>query len=379
MTRRRVLIVGGGIGGLTLAGLLLRDGHEVTVLERAQVFAPVGAGIVLAPNATRVLAELDLVDDLHRGGFLPDTMCVLDQRGRELSRLDAAEAEHLFGGSVAVHRAVLHEALCRAAGGADIRCGTTVESVDDSGPQCTVVDSAGATHTPDLVVGADGIRSGVRELVFGGPEPSYSGYTCWRVIIEHDLHLRRTVEMWGSGRRFGIVPIASEHAYCFATANEPAGGRDPAEGALDTFRGRFADFGGDVPALLERLRGDEALLRNDIEEVEVPHWTRGRVALLGDAAHAMTPNMGQGAGMALEDALVLRRCLAESADVPAALTGYEALRRPRVHWVQTQSRRIGQIGQWANPLACWARDRLTALTPSAFASRTFVRLVDEAP
>ena len=185
--------------------------------------------------------------------------------------------------------------------------------------------------------------------------------------------------MWGRGRRFGVVPIEVGRAYCYATANTPPRGIDPAVERLARFKERFAGFGGDVPAMLDLLVDEASLIRSDIEEVEQDAWTRGRTALIGDAAHAITPNMGQGAGMAMEDALVLGRCLSEAEEVTTALKGYESLRRSRVAWVASRSRRVGQIGQWQRPVACWMRSLAMRMTPQRVAAGGFIKLLDEAP
>ena len=374
----RVCIVGGGIGGLTLAGLLQADGHAVTVLERTPAWAPVGAGIVLAPNAMRVASALGIRDRLQARGFLPDGTGITDASGASLSRIDSAEAEDRFGGLVALHRAILHEELLGCVDDSSIRLGTSVTEVVTDGDQALVVDTDGQRERYDVVVGADGIRSAVRDLAFGPNPPTYSGYTCWRFVVEHEQHIRAVTEMWGRGRRFGIVPIESGRAYCFATSNEPARQEDPDGERITRFQRRFAGFGGHAPAMLAALTDDAQLLRGDIEEVVQDGWSRGRVALIGDAAHALTPNMGQGAGMAMEDALVLSRCLA-SEDVNVALRGYESLRRARVEWVRSRSRQIGRVGQWSNPIACWVRGALMKMVPPRVAAGGLIKLVDEAP
>jgi len=377
--RFRVCIVGGGIGGLTLAGLLSANEHDVTVLERAPAGEAVGAGIVLAPNAMRVAQVLGIDDGLRARGFLPDITVIANAEGTRLSELDSAEVGDRFGGLVALHRAILHEELRGALGSARVRLGTTVREVVTDGDQALVVDSTGQRERYDAVIGADGIRSAVRDLVFGPNPPRYSGYSCWRFVVEHDLPLRHVVEMWGAGRRFGIVPIEVGRAYCFATANAPARGADEPGERLLRFKERFDRFGGDVPAMLGLLTDEACLHRCDIEEVEQDSWTKGRIALIGDAAHALTPNMGQGAGMAMEDALVLARCLDEADDVRVALAGYESLRRSRVAWVRSRSRRIGQIGQWEHPVACWVRGAVMKMIPQRMTAGGFIKLLDEAP
>jgi 2-polyprenyl-6-methoxyphenol hydroxylase-like FAD-dependent oxidoreductase len=185
---------------LTLAGLLLRDGHRVTVLERGGSFVVADAGIVLAPHAVRVLSELDVVDTLRTRGYLPETTILTDQHGRELSKLDAQDGEHLFGRSLAVRRAVLHESLLGVLMDGVLVAGVTPEDITEDGNRVRIVCSDGESRAADVLVGADWIRSAVRRLVFNGATATYSRYTCWRFVVEHSPQIRRAVEMSGAGR-----------------------------------------------------------------------------------------------------------------------------------------------------------------------------------
>ena len=176
-------------------------------------------------------------------------------------------------------------------------------------------------------------------------------------------------ERWGRGRRFGIVPVDAHQTYWFCTENAPPDGRDGDDPHAE-LRERFADFAAPVDELVEATPA-EAILRNDIVDIEpLPRWSEGRVALLGDAAHAMTPNMGQGACQAIEDAVVLAHCLSAHASVAAALADYEARRKPRARRFVTRSWTFGRAGQWENAVARALRDTLTRLTPRSTLART---------
>jgi 2-polyprenyl-6-methoxyphenol hydroxylase-like FAD-dependent oxidoreductase len=181
--------------------------------------------------------------------------------------------------------------------------------------------------------------------------------------------------MWGRGRRFGLVPLTRDRVYCFAVANAPVGEPDPEHGRVERFRTRFGGFGGDVPAVLEQIERPEQLIHNDLEEIEQTPWQRDRVVLVGDAAHAVTPNMGQGAAMALEDTAVLAEMLAEKRPLAETLAAWEARRRPRVRFVQRQSRRIGRVAHRQGRAACAVRNGLLRLTPDRAAAAALARLV----
>jgi len=358
-----VLIVGGGIAGLASAAGLSRAGIACEIVERAEAWAPVGAGIVLGVNAMRVMKSLDLHEAVAKRGARLGRGAITDDRGRTLGATDFALMEAEFGPTIALHRAALHEVLREAARAVPVTLGTSVESIAQDGDGVDVRLTNGRERRFDLVVGADGLRSGVRALTFEDDRVAYSGYTCWRLVVDAPVDVVDMREMWGRGRRFGIVPIGEGRIYCFAVANAPHGEADPEEGRLDRFCERFTEFGGQVPEILAALERPDQLIHNDLEELVDGPWHEGRVGLIGDAAHAMTPNMGQGAAMALEDAMVLVELLREGAATGEALPRLHARRVDRVRWVQAQSRRIGRIGQLEGAIACRTRNALLRVVP----------------
>ncbi len=365
MSVRRVLIVGGGIAGLATAAGLARCGIDCEIVERTEVWKPVGAGIVLGVNAMAMLSRLGLAAAVAERGTRLGRGSITDQDGRELGSTDFAALAPEFGPTIAIHRADLHDVLRAGAGDLPVTLGASVERLRQDEAGVDVRFTTGKEERFDLVVGADGLRSTVRGLVFGEIAPVYSGYTCWRFVLDApgpDVEMR---EMWGRGRRFGIVPIGGGRLYCFATANAPAATADPVGGRLARLRAAFQSFGGDVPAILAALDDDEQLIHNDLEELPPNPWFAGRAVLVGDAAHAMTPNMGQGAAMGLEDAAVLVELLGQGRDLTDTLSAYRQRREPRVRWVQAQSRRIGRVGQWQHPAACALRNALLRAIPKA--------------
>ena len=381
MTERRILIVGGGIAGLSLAAALRRADLPCEVVEQTPSWAPVGAGIALSVNAMRVLRSIGVEEAFAGRSHRLGEMAITDARGRVLGRSDLKTLEPRFGASLAVHRAVLHDVLLTAARDVPLRLGCTVTSLEARDEGVAVRFSDGREDEFALVVGADGVHSSVRELVFGRLPVVYAGYTCWRLVVSRPESLVRGQEMWGHGQRFGLVPVDAERVYCFAVANAREGEADPEEGRVERFRRRFASFGGPVPEVLARVERSEQLIHNDLGEIRLDAWSAGRVVLVGDAAHAMTPNMGQGAAMALEDGAVLAELLAERrpepAGLPRLLADWEARRRSRVDWVQSQSRRIGRVAQWRSPLACSLRNALARLVPDAASTRALVRMAEQ--
>jgi 2-polyprenyl-6-methoxyphenol hydroxylase-like FAD-dependent oxidoreductase len=230
----------------------------------------------------------------------------------------------------------------------------------------------GHTDRSDLVVGADGIHSATRRQLFPEVRLRYSGYTAWRGVVttRDEVALGVTSESWGCGSRFGIVRVDKERVYWFATANAPAGISLTAAERKSFLRQKFRGWHHPIELLLESTPAEE-ILHNDIYDLKpMKNWSKGRVVLLGDAAHPTTPNMGQGACMAIESSLVLTRSLLQEGDLPRALHLYETERMPRTAWITDQSWKIGQIGQLENPLACGVRDFLLRIAPARITRKT---------
>jgi 2-polyprenyl-6-methoxyphenol hydroxylase-like FAD-dependent oxidoreductase len=373
-----VVIAGAGIGGLTLAVALRRRGVRVLVFERASHLAAAGAGIALPANGVKALQQLGLGAAVTKAGMVVERAVILDSRGRQLgSEVDLTEVYRSMGASlVALHRARLHAVLLDAVGDDIVTKGAHVVSFEQQRDSVHVALIDGQRLDTGFLVGADGLHSSVRAQLIGAGAPLYSGYTSWRgVTPANSVPLpHRTSESWGRGERFGIVPIGFGEIYWFAVADAPPGGKD-----VDVRRELMARFGSwhqPVAAIIAATPPDR-ILRTDIYDREpIERWHAGRVVLIGDAAHPMTPNLGQGAGQAIEDAVVLDTCLAAASSVDDALTRYEQRRVPRANAIVRASRRFGAIAQWRNPIAAWIRDQAMSLTPASVAINQARRLMD---
>jgi 2-polyprenyl-6-methoxyphenol hydroxylase-like FAD-dependent oxidoreductase len=264
-----------------------------------------------------------------------------------------------------VHRADLHRILAAAAPPVEP---TSVAEVRDTGDGATIVLDSGETRNFDLVVGADGIASTVRRSWPGDPGIRYAGYTAWRGVTRSPVDVPMAGETWGHGERFGVVPMGDGRVYWFAVASVPPNWPVPDERA--GLLRRFGAWHDPIPALLDAT-DDEAVLRNDIIDVAAPlrGFARGRVVLVGDAAHAMTPNLGQGGNQALEDAVTLATLAAHAADVPGALGQYDRLRRRRTLPVVRRSWQLGRVAQASSPALVAVRNALMRLLPAAAAVR----------
>ncbi|MFD7455911.1 MULTISPECIES: FAD-dependent monooxygenase [unclassified Streptomyces] len=376
------VVVGGGIGGLAAAVGLRLIGWRVTVVERAATLADVGAGISLHANGLRALDALGVGAAVRAAARPQYTGGTRTPKGARLARMDGAALERELGTPiVGIPRAELHRLLRAALPPDRLLVGAEVTSVDHTTPDRLTVPVPDGVLEADLVVAADGVNSRLRAGLFPDhPGPVYSGSTVLRAITEHPVDLDSDFEItWGGGAEFGHIAFTDGRAEWHAVLNSPPGVRhtDP----LSAMRHRFADWHDPIPDLLDATR-PEAVLHHDIHELAtpLPSFTAGRIALLGDAAHAMTPNLGQGACQALEDAVTLTAALATEPTVAAALARYDAERRPRSQSVARAARRAGRMGQQLrHPLATALRDTAMRLAPSGATLRAILRHADWTP
>jgi 2-polyprenyl-6-methoxyphenol hydroxylase-like FAD-dependent oxidoreductase len=366
----KAIVVGGGIAGLASALALSRRGWSVEVMEQAPEFTEVGAGLSLWPNALRALDVLGVGDEVRSVAALQGQAGIQDSAGRWLSRTDAAELNRRYGPIAMIHRADLLAVLRAAVPDAALRPATTVTTVSSAGIiRYAGGTNAGGTAAADLIVGADGLRSVTRASVWpDGPVPRYCGYTAWRLVTP-PLPITEAVESWGRGERFGYVPLADGRVYCYATANAQEGSGDNDLAGLCRRFGRWHD---PIPALLDAA-DPATVLHHDLYELPpLQSYTCDQVVLVGDAAHAMTPNLGQGACQALEDAVVLAEVMASG----CGLSDYDRLRRRRTQMIARRSRWIGSVAQLASPAAVTVRDSVLRLAPPDSFIRSLAPVLD---
>jgi 2-polyprenyl-6-methoxyphenol hydroxylase-like FAD-dependent oxidoreductase len=345
----RILIVGGGIAGLSLATALHRQRYAPELVERSTTWPAVGAGINLPANGIRMLRALGAGEAVERNAAVLRRWRFFDEQGELLCETDLEELWRDVGPCLGITRVKLHEALLTGASAVPHQLGVSLTTLTQDDKRVRVSFSDGSSDDYDLVVGADGIYSSVRELAVNSSSPRYAGQMVWRSIIStRPPGVIDIMVFLGEGLFFGLVPMGWGYTYGFGAVD---GKRfeDPLLGRLDRFRRHFAGFGGPAPAYLAALECDEQLIVGPIEWVELDELYRGRVVLIGDAAHAGPPHMGEGGCMAMEDALVLADCLHKADSVEYALDVYVRRRRPRVNWVQEQSRAAAQA--WVLPSA----------------------------
>lgn len=350
---RQATIIGAGIGGLTAGLALAGRGWDVQVLERTPSLRPVGYALIMAPNAQRALDTIPggIVKQIHALATLQGEGGIRTARGGWLSRNDAALAEERYGHpAVVLRRADLVEMLAANLPSGSLRTGTTVTRVDEEAGGVTL--EGGKVLRADLLVAADGIRSAARETLFPGhPGPVFAGLTAWQTLVPSKGIDYQVGTTWSRGGEFGMLPMKDGQLYVFAeaAADEPLPRRTGAQEKAELVR-RFGGLRPPIPEVIERI-DEAALLRADIHSMQVPlpAFHRGRAAILGDAAHAMAPNLGQGACQAIEDAVTLAYVLDRSSSIPEGLADYTAARMSRATLIVRRSEQVARFATMRNP------------------------------
>jgi 2-polyprenyl-6-methoxyphenol hydroxylase-like FAD-dependent oxidoreductase len=351
---RSVLVVGGGIGGLALGIALAKRGLEADVVEVKGEHSPLGVGIIQPGNALRALDKLGVAEACVAAGHGMLKRRYLDSDGNELVArpMTRIAAPHLPPMN-ALPRPALHHILHEAAvaAGARVRMGTTWTSLEE-GPEGVAVTLSDGTHRCyELVAAADGIRSPLRARLFGLTEPRYSGYGCWRVTLPRPADVTESDTFQGrNGTKAGLIPLTRETMYMFLVTTEPHNEHKPRERLAPLLREALQGYGGLIGDIRDSLDDSSDIVYSALEEVALPTpWHRGRVQLIGDAAHASLPHMAQGAAMAVEDAVVLAELCAADMDAAARLEQFAKRRFERCRYVQQTSRAMADSQQDYTP------------------------------
>jgi FAD-dependent urate hydroxylase len=362
----RIMVAGGGIGGLSAALACGRRGIEVVVFESAPKLHTVGTAVQLWLNGTAALRALGVVDEVQEHGAPHERMEMKSVRGEVLVEVPVGELARRNGlpPALIVRRPDLIQVLGDALPSDVVRFDSTVEAVEQDEDGITAHLSDGRRERGAALVAADGLTSTLRRAVAPTASPRYAGYQYLRALVANDGFLDEGLFRFtfGRGDRFGMNDAGRGEVYWFAVVVAPEGATDRPGGRKQEMLDRFRSFPPPIPSVIEAT-GDTEIFRTDICDIDpLDRWGEGRFTLLGDAAHATTPNMGRGASEAIEDAAVLGRCLASAGTLSdpgvaaAALRSYEEARMPATRKIQTGARRIGKMASWSDPVRCRVRE-----------------------
>lgn len=362
----KFLIIGGGIAGLMTGIALQQAGFSVEIFEKAEEVKRVGAGITVAPNGMAALEQLGLAEQVKAMGNVSSKgIAIVDEGGKAITKLD--DEKYAFP-IYAIHRADLQTILLGALQEGTLKLGSKCHDLiqDDSGVVVQMED--GSEVRGDYAIVADGIHSIARNCIFGKQPLRYAGYTCWRGIAEtwpKDADPKLFTETWGTKGRIGIVPLANRETYWFAVVGASENSIAHQTYELSHLVERFGSYHKPIREVLEATNPDK-IIRGDIFDLEpMKSFAKGRVVLMGDAAHAMTPNLGQGGCQAMEDAIILRNCLKKNHDVEQAFEDFSKARIGRTKKITERSRLIGKIGQLEASFVCKMRNMGMRLAPAA--------------
>jgi 2-polyprenyl-6-methoxyphenol hydroxylase-like FAD-dependent oxidoreductase len=366
--RGRAVVVGAGVGGLA-AGIALRHaGFDVSVVEQRPAPATSGAGLWLWPNALRALDDLGALEAVRGVSASHAEAVIRSSRGRRLLAIAPKTPGGHPAASLTTFRPDLATALAAVLGPDRVRWGHQVTDVVPGDRAVAVRFADGNAETAAIVIGADGVRSAIRAALFDPRPPLDAGFTAYRAVIERDAP--RAVMTWGCGARFGLMPLTHGRVNWFASLNKEPDALGDGQELKAALRRQFTDWPDPVRTAIEATPPGTIMVRRIFHARPLSAWNHGRVALLGDAAHAMTPSLGQGACQAFEDAAALRHAFGATSDVAEALARYDTLRRRRANAMAARSRRVDAAIQLRFGLACSLRDFAAAAVPARWYRRT---------
>lgn len=361
LTKKKIIVIGGGIGGAATALALHNKGFYPVVYERVKELKEVGAGIALWANATHVLKNLDLLEKAKEVGVIITKYQFNSQNGKELVNIPVNGWEVP---TIAIHRADLHELLWRRLPQQQFILGETFERFSLQKNRFCAHFASGLMVEGDAFIGADGLRSKVRSELFGEQPPIYRNFTTWRGLTNYvpDTYRRGYIrEFLGQGQGFGFMMLGKGRMYWYAAALAPENQPDKPIGRKKELESMFQDWFDSIFELIAATDETDIIKTDLYDRVPVLPWSKQNITLLGDAAHPTLPTLGQGACMALEDALIITKCLVKSSSLVTAFQNYENQRFFRTKSIVEQSLRSAQMGQLAHPITVKIREILMKL------------------
>lgn len=367
-----ITIIGAGIGGLTTALALKQGGFKVSVYESAKEIKPVGAGIVMAGNAMQIFRELGIREKIENKGNKISFLKMTDEKLRSLSVVSLAKLERKYGVSdIAIHRAELQRILAEEVGYENIHLGKRLTNIQN-GEVVNITFEDQSILNAEIVIAADGIHSTVRNQLFERSTFRDTKQLCWRGVLNTDLtgkYTQEAYEAWGRGKRFGFVKISENTMYWFAVVNE---GMYKNKELTDLFQ----EFHPDILKMISGTDKDQIFQSRIIDLKPFSGWHDRNVCLMGDAAHATTPNLGQGACQAVEDAYILGKLFTSGKSVENIFAEYEKLRKKKAHYIVNTSWMLGKVPHIENAFGVWLRNLLMKMIPDSISEKQIDEVFD---
>lgn len=364
----KILVAGGGIGGLAVASLLKKYGFDVLLIEKAHKWKNIGYVICLWPNGRKVLKELNLYDYVGQIGQGVEGDYLIGKKGNRIKTLSFKNIIKKFGPALGIERSKLHLALRELAKDVPTRLDTTIEKLTQYQTHVDVKFHDGTWDKFDLVIGADGVHSALREEVFGKNHLDYYNWTVWITWLkEHEMQKGANM-MLGNARGFMVYQAPNQKACGLFMLPAHHGAPDKPEERVSLLRDKFKDFGWIMPRVLESLEDPTLIFHDDLTRVNMHKWYKGRVVLIGDAEHALSPLLGMGCSMALEDAYVLAQEIKNSTskNINEAFQKFAQRRQKRIEMLQKEERKLWRLINIKSSLACWVRNNVIKFIPQSY-------------
>ncbi|MCS3528882.1 FAD-dependent monooxygenase [Chryseobacterium sp. JUb7] len=338
-----ISIIGAGIGGLTLGNILKQYNIDFTVYESAPEIKPVGSGIMMAINAMQVFDTLGLKEKIEKAGNKIHGISITDENLKLISKTNVLELEKKYNScNVAIHRADLQRILAEKIGFENIKLNHSLKEIKKQENYLLQFENGNEVESK-IIFGADGIHSKIRNQIFKTGEIRHTQQMCWRGLVDFDLpekFYQEAIETWGKGKRFGFVRMTDRKIYWYAVINK---------GRHKRYHSLSENFQGFHPLIIEIIEStlEENIIFNDIIDLSpIPTWHTQNLCLIGDAAHATTPNLGQGACQAIEDSYIIGKLLGDNKDFNTIFKEFQQIRKKKVDHVVDTSWKLGKFSQW---------------------------------
>lgn len=376
ITKSEFAIIGGGVAGLTASIALEQLGRDFQLFEQTKIVKGIGAGFGLAANAMQALEIIGLREEVEQIGYYLNSFAILDQWGDILVNPNTNSLSHKYNQqNFAIHRADLHLYLLSKIAQERLHLGKQATKFLQKEKTVLLTFADGTQHECNYLIIADGVKSPLRQQLIPSSVPRYAGYSCWRATIDNtDIKLNQGTETWGKQGRFGMTPLVNNRIYWYACINGPQNSEIFRNYSIADLQKQFADYHDPIQRLLANSK-DADLIWSDIIDIKpLQNLAYHNILLIGDAGHATTPNMGQGACQAIEDVAVLQNELRRKIDVVAAFKAFEKRRLSRTRYITDTSKRIGQVSQWDNQFMISLRNKLMKMMPAKLNQKALEKL-----